>query len=121
MSQEVLIPAMASEIQSTLVPPVSYKDAWIEAYGDTVPKDSVGGDLVDLFPHGRNVIAYVADVSGHGLRAGVLMGMAKAAIRYGLLLEQPLAKLLDDLNSVLRAIKEPAMYLTIAALRFDGS
>jgi phosphoserine phosphatase RsbU/P len=110
-----------AEMQSTLVPPVLYKDAAIEAHGRTVPKDEVGGDLVDLVSDGRNVIAYVADVSGHGLRAGVLMGMAKAAMRYGLLLRQPLTRLLADISSVLGTLKEPSMYLTLAVLRFDGS
>ena len=55
-----------------------------------IPKDDVGGDLADLVEDGRDVTAYVADVSGHGLRAGVLMGMIKTAVRYGLLLGQPL-------------------------------
>ncbi len=140
MSQAILIPGVSafpcggqrqqerlnpgrfdSEMQNTLVPPVSYKDAAMEAHGKTVPKDEVGGDLVDLVSDGRNVIAYVADVSGHGLRAGVLMGMAKAAMRYGLLLRQPLTRLLADINSVLGTLKEPNMYLTLAVLRFDGS
>jgi phosphoserine phosphatase RsbU/P len=111
----------ASEMQNTLVPPVSYKDAAMEVHGKTVPKDEVGGDLVDLVSDGRNVIAYVADVSGHGLRAGVLMGMAEAAMRYGLLLRQPLTRLLADISSVLGTLKEPNMYLTLAVLRFDGS
>jgi sigma-B regulation protein RsbU (phosphoserine phosphatase) len=79
------------------------------------------GDLVDLVADGRDVIAYVADVSGHGLRAGVLMAMIKTAVRYGLLLGQPLAKLLDDINFVLPAVKEANMFATLAALRFDGS
>jgi phosphoserine phosphatase RsbU/P len=139
MSEAILIPAVSaiphgvrgpqerlqprgfdSQMQTTLVPPISYKGTAIEAHGKTVPKDEVGGDLVDLVSDARSVIAYVADVSGHGLRAGVLMGMAKAAMRYGLLLRQPLTRLLADISSVLGTMKEPNMYLTLAALRFDG-
>jgi serine phosphatase RsbU (regulator of sigma subunit) len=67
------------------------------------------------------VITYVADVSGHGLRAGVLMGMIKTAMRYGLLLRRPLRSLVSDLNRLLPQIKEPSMFATMAALRFDGS
>jgi serine phosphatase RsbU (regulator of sigma subunit) len=69
---------------------------------------------------GGDVIAYIADVSGHGLRAGVLMGMIKTAVRYGLLLRRPIAKILDDLNLVLPSVKTPNMFATLAALRFDG-
>jgi serine phosphatase RsbU (regulator of sigma subunit) len=114
-------PWLCSDIQDTLVPPITYESARVEAHGQTIPMDDVGGDLVDLVADGENVIAYVADVSGHGLRAGVLMGMTKTAVRYGLMLGQPLAKLLDDINSVLPAVKQPNMFATLAALRFDCS
>ena len=110
-----------AELQAVLVPPVVYSGKFVQAYGRTVPKDQVGGDLVDLVSHGHEVIAYVMDVSGHGLRAGVLMGMAKAVFRYGLLLGQPLERLVCDINSVLVSIKERNMYLTLAALRFTGA
>lgn len=114
-------PWLGSDIQNTLVPPIRYAGPRVEAHGLSIPKDDVGGDLLDLVADGRDVMAYVADVSGHGLRAGVLMGMIKTAVRYGLLLGQPLAKLLDDINRVLPAVKEPNMFATLAALRFDGS
>jgi serine phosphatase RsbU (regulator of sigma subunit) len=80
----------------------------------------MGGDLADLVTDGGEVITYVADVSGHGLRAGVLMGMIKTGVRYGLLLRRPIAKILDDLNLVLPSVKTPNMFATLAALRFDG-
>jgi sigma-B regulation protein RsbU (phosphoserine phosphatase) len=63
----------------------------------------------------------VADVSGHGLPAGVLMGMIKTAMRYGLLRRRPLRNVVCDLNRLLPQIKEPSMFATLAALRFDGS
>jgi len=42
-------------------------------------------------------------------------------VRYGLQLGQALPVLLDGLNRVLPAVKEPGMYATLAGLRFDGS
>lgn len=42
----------------------------------------MGGDLVDVVPvPDGSVFAYAADVSGHGLPAGILMGMIKTAVR----------------------------------------
>jgi len=113
--------SLASQMQSTLVPPLSHSGTQLEAYGRSLPKDDVGGDLMDLVASGKDITAYVADVSGHGFRAGVLMGMVKTAVRYGLLLGQPLTKLLGDINRVLPIVKEPNMYATFAALRFNGS
>jgi serine phosphatase RsbU (regulator of sigma subunit) len=112
---------LARAIQRTIVPMVNYRDGHIEAYGQTIPREDLGGDLIDLVDAGDDTIAYIADVSGHGVPAGVLMGMVKTAVRYGLHLGQSLPELLDGLNRVLPAVKEPNMYATLAGLRFDGS
>jgi phosphoserine phosphatase RsbU/P len=113
--------AFAAEMQNTLVPPLSFLGDSVEAHGQCLPKEQVGGDLMDLVADGTEVIAYVADISGHGLRAGVLMAMIKTAMRYGLLLRRPLGSLFSDLNRLLPQVKEPNMFATMAALRFDGS
>jgi serine phosphatase RsbU (regulator of sigma subunit) len=113
-------PSFGSDIQNTLAPPITYSSAGLEAYGKSIPKEDIGGDLADLVTESGDVIAYIADVSGHGMRAGVLMGMIKTAVRYGLLLRRPIAKILDDLNLVLPSVKTPNMFATLAALRFDG-
>ena len=113
--------AFAHAIQTTLAPPLRYENLELEAYGCTRPSDAVGGDLVDLVESDGSVFAYVADVSGHGIPAGVLMGMVKTAMRQGLLLHQPLCGLLESVNRVLPGVKEPSMYVTMAGLRFSDS
>lgn len=77
--------------------------------------------LADLVASDANVFAYLADVSGHGIPAGVLMGMVKTAVRQGLLFHQSLPELLDGMNRVLPAVKEPHMYATLAGLQFHGA
>jgi sigma-B regulation protein RsbU (phosphoserine phosphatase) len=109
------------DMQKALVPAIAYRDHQVEAHGQAIPMDEVGGDLADLVATGSEVTAYVADASGHGLRAGVLMGMLKTAMRYGLHLGQSLPKLLDHINLVLPSVKEPSMYATLSVLRFDGT
>ena len=49
-----------------------------EIYGISVPSENVGGDLVDAvaLPSGP-IVAYVADIAGHGLPAGILMAMLR--------------------------------------------
>ena len=121
---------LAHGIQKTLVPPVGLRTASWEVYGLSEPSEKVGGDLVDavLLPNG-DIIAYVADIAGHGLPAGILMGMLKTAARTALLdatAEHPgesLPQLLEKLNRVLPDVKEPQMYATLTAFRLnaDGS
>src|SRR5271154_812581 len=99
---------LAHGIQKTLVPPVTLRMARFEIYGISKPSEKVGGDLVDALclPNG-DAIAYLADIAGHGLQAGILMGMLKTAARTALLdagerePSRTLPVLLDRLNSVL--------------------
>jgi hypothetical protein len=110
--------SLAQGIQQTLVPIIDLRSARTEIYGVSLPSTEVGGDLVDVvvLPDG-SVFAYVADVSGHGLPAGILMGMIKTAVHTQLFdLPSPTA-VFDRLNEVLPAVKEQNMYATCTALR----
>ena len=114
--------ALAHRLQKTLVPTFSYRGPALEAYGRTIPSAEVGGDLVDLVADPQQgVFAYLADVSGHGIPAGVLMGMVKSSVRQGLLARFSMPALLDSVNDVLPSVKEPDMFVTFAALCFDTS
>ena len=109
--------AVAQTMQTTLVPPVECRTARWEVYGKSIPSDKVGGDLVDAITEEGNLLAYVADVSGHGIPAGLLMGMVKTAVRVCLQFRQEPVAFLDALNRVLPSVKEPAMFATLACLR----
>ncbi len=117
--------ALAHGIQKTLVPPITLEAAGFEIFGLSEPSEKVGGDLVDVVAlPGGDVVAYVADIAGHGLSAGILMGMLKTAARTVLLEPGPpetsLPLLLDKLNRVLPAVKEPQMYATLTAFRLNA-
>ena len=109
--------ALAHGIQQTLVPTISLKVAGCEIYGVSVPSDKVGGDIVDVvvLPDG-GAAAYVADVAGHGLQAGILMGMLKTSARTSLLDRPQPADLFASLNRVMPEVKEAHMYATCFAL-----
>jgi phosphoserine phosphatase RsbU/P len=121
---------LAHGIQKTLVPPITLGSPRFDVYGISCPSDKVGGDLVDaLTLSDGDTVAYLADIAGHGLQAGILMGMLKTAARTALLdaAERPpdrtLPVMLDRLNSVLPEVKEPQMYATFTGFRLgaDGS
>jgi hypothetical protein len=119
--------ALAHGIQKTLVPPITLRTARFEIYGISCPSEKVGGDLVDaLYLSNGDAIAYLADIAGHGLQAGILMGMLKTAVRTALLdagerdPQLTLPVLLDRLNTVLPAVKEAHMYATFTGLRLGA-
>ncbi len=113
--------SLARGIQATLVPTISFENNSFEAFGRSIPSTEMGGDIIDIVESDGCLLAYVADVSGHGLAAGQLMGMLKTAMRLSHQFHQGPSALLEAADRVLPAVKEPGMYATIALLRFDGS
>ena len=113
--------SLAHGIQATLVPTISFRNASFELYGKSIPSTEMGGDLIDVIESDGGLVAYVADISGHGLPAGQLMGMLKTAIRLAVQFRQVPVAALESVDRVLPDLKEPEMYATLALLRFGGS
>jgi phosphoserine phosphatase RsbU/P len=113
--------ALAHGIQETLVPTLSLQFDRFEVYGKSLPSAEMGGDLIDVVERDGTLLAYVADISGHGLAAGQLMGMLKTAVRVSLQFRQEPAAVMESADRVLPAVKEANMYATLALLFFDGS
>ena len=113
--------SLAHGIQATLVPVVSVQTGSLEIYGRSIPSTEMGGDLIDVIESGGRVLAYVADISGHGLPAGQLMGMLKTAVRVSSQFQNEPKALLESADRVLPDVKSPEMFATLALLRFDGA
>jgi Stage II sporulation protein E (SpoIIE) len=111
---------LAKEIHRVLVPAIEVKIGDFEFYGRSLPSGEVGGDLIDVFETAGNWIAYIADVSGHGVAPGVLMAMVKSAARMQLSSGEKNLELLNRLNAVLYPIKKPDMFVTFAYLAWNG-
>lgn len=112
--------ALAAEIHHVLVPAIDTKTNDFDFCGRSLPSGEVGGDLIDVFQNNRDWIAYIADVSGHGVAPGVVMGMVKSAARMQLSSAEKTDALLAHLNSVLLPIKKPETFVTFAYLAWDG-
>jgi serine phosphatase RsbU (regulator of sigma subunit) len=110
----------AHEIQRTLVPAIDRTTDSLEVYGLSMPSEKVGGDLVDFVATEAGWLGCLADVSGHGIKAAVLMGNLKTALRLGLAEGHSLPVILDTTNRVLPAVKETEMYATVAAVGCTG-
>lgn len=114
--------ALAHGIQARLVPDISLQMPRFQAYGKSISSTEMGGDLIDVVENNDgSLFAYVADISGHGLPAGQLMGMLKINLRTSLQLHQQPVSLLESADRVLPAVKEADMYATLAMLYFDAT
>lgn len=109
---------VAQRIHASLVPPIDARPAGLEVFGVSRASSEMGGDLLDLIEEGGRTGVYLADVSGHGVGAGVVMAMVKASIRMRLREEAQIDSLLNDLNTVVTGVTAPEMFVTFACLRF---
>lgn len=113
--------ALAREIHQVLVPAIDTKKGTFEFYGRSTPSAEVGGDLIDLAGSDEKWVAYLADVSGHGVAPGLVMGMAKSASRMLLSSGSDSDRLMPRLNEVLYPLKNPDMFITFCFVACDGN
>lgn len=111
---------LAADIRRALVPEISRRIGEFDFYGASVPSGAVGGDLLDVIEHGQGSFSYVADVSGHGVPAGVLMAMVKSAARMRLAGHSRTGRFLDDPNAVLYPLRKFDTFVTFAYLCSHG-
>jgi serine phosphatase RsbU (regulator of sigma subunit) len=112
--------ALAQEIHARLVPAFHERRGAFEICGLSRASGEVGGDLVDVVPSSDGWTALVADVSGHGVASGLLMGMVKSSAHMRLASAAGAGELLRDLNRVLFPLKTANMFVTCACLRHAG-
>lgn len=112
---------LAQQIHANLISPINTKSGRLELFGRSLAGAEMGGDLIDVVGQGDRTDVIIADVSGHGVRAGVVMGMVKSAIHTRLRDGAELGALLTDVNQVIEELTSPEMFVTAACLRFDTS
>ncbi|MFI9808469.1 PP2C family protein-serine/threonine phosphatase [Streptomyces sp. NPDC052301] len=79
---------------------------------------NIGGDWYDAFPQpDGSVLAVIGDVTGHGLRAAVIMGQLRTALRAYAVEGNGPARILTLLHRMLRH-QQPELYATCAIARF---
>jgi len=111
--------ALAARIHQHLVPDLAFECGPFQIAARSEASGVMGGDVMHAVPLADGAIeAIVADVSGHGVRAGVVMAMVRSAMEShrgrraagdGRALVTDLAL---ELNRVLVALTEPDMFVT---------
>lgn len=111
---------VASAIHKTLVPDIDLRCGTIRVIGSSIPSNTMGGDLIDaVVSSNSRVDVLLADVSGHGVGAGIVMGMVKASARTLLASATPMDRYFTDLNRVLCDLTSPEMFSTAASIRLE--
>lgn len=112
---------LAQELHSNLVPKIEIVNNRFEIFGISNPTDEVGCDLIDVIENENTHTCYIADVSGHGVAAGSMMGMFKSTIRVLLNKDESLSSILTETSKTMYNLKKKNMFLTCAFLKFNSN
>ena len=110
----------ATQIQSLFWPKIPELKAGGHIWAESAPATYVGGDLYDVIPlPDDSLLAYVADVSGKGVPAALIMAALSTNIRSEALLQSEVDKLLESVNNRLHSLtSEEGFFATIVLGRY---
>ena len=92
----------------------------LDMAGFCIPSSEVGGDYFDYMPLSDGKLGLViGDVSGHGMRAGLLMAMAKACLVTMTKMNTSCTQVLGTLNALIHDLAEPHMLMTFFYSELD--
>lgn len=106
--------SLASNIQQMLLPKEYPKVKDLEMDAVYIPAQKVGGDLYDFFPLSETRLAVaVADVSGKGIPASLLMTICRCNLRHFSALHDSPSKVLMELNRSMAPDMRQDMFITL--------
>ncbi|HEY8131281.1 MAG TPA: fused response regulator/phosphatase [Thermoanaerobaculia bacterium] len=110
---------IARRVQEALVPPTSFRAPRIEIRSAYMPSETLSGDFYDYFLHDNLMYLFVADVSGHGLPAAILVSLLKSYIHTEADPNTRLSDLMARLNDFLFSVSLPTQFATAQLFRLD--
>jgi len=111
---------IARRVQEALVPSGSFRGPRIEIRSAYMPSETLSGDFYDYFPQGNMTYLFMADVSGHGLPAAILVSLLKSYIHTEADPNTRLSDLMARLNDFLFSVSLPTQFATAQLFRVDA-
>jgi serine phosphatase RsbU (regulator of sigma subunit) len=112
---------IARRVQEALVPEDSFRTDRVEIRAAYIPSATLSGDFYDYFLEDGSLFVFVADVSGHGLPAAILVSLLKSYIHTEATPEVSLAEFMATLNDFLFSVSLPTQFATAQLFRITGS
>ncbi|HEV7239396.1 MAG TPA: fused response regulator/phosphatase [Thermoanaerobaculia bacterium] len=111
---------IARRVQEALMPPTEFVAKGIEIRSAYIPSEVLSGDFYDYFVQKDSLYLFVADVSGHGLPAAILVSLLKSYIHSEAATERSLAEFMTHLNDFLYGVSLPTQFATAALFRMEA-
>lgn len=122
LRQEVLRKELefASDMQSMLFPSSLPNNMFIDVAATYIPHRQVGGDYYDFIKLNENEYLFcIADVSGKGIPAALLMSNFQANLRALLNYSNTLSDLVNELNSKVSLIAKGEKFITLFIAKYN--
>jgi len=111
---------LAAQVQRLFLPVGKPAIAGLEMAGMMQPARGVGGDYYDYIPINAHTIQMViADVSGKGVPAALLMSATAAAMRLEANHERNLLEMVGRLNTEIHSVSDGERYVTLLLAEID--
>jgi len=110
---------MAYELQKGIFPGEPPKLDGLTIVAKNLPATEIGGDSYDFIDSKDNFYLYVGDVTGHGVRAGLLMGMINAMINSFADLLTNAKDIIISVNKHIKKYALPSMFMTLVMLSYN--
>jgi sigma-B regulation protein RsbU (phosphoserine phosphatase) len=111
---------LAAEVQNMLVPIRAHKDESVEIGAKYLPHQNIGGDYFDFIRLNENEFLWcIADVSGKGMSAALLMSNFQASLHAWASVEYDLTNLVERLNKKVVSSTNGERFITLFIARYD--
>ncbi len=111
---------LAVEVQNMLIPLRVHKDGAVEVGAKYLPHQNIGGDYFDFIRLNENEFLWcIADVSGKGISAALLMANFQASLHAWAAVEDDLTNIIDRLNKIVLNNTKGERFITLFLARYN--
>lgn len=111
---------LAGDVQQMLIPITIYNEPGIEVAARYLPHQNIGGDYYDFIRLNEHEFLWcIADVSGKGVSAALLMANLQASLRAWASVEEDLKTIIEKLNDVIIKTTKGEKFITMFLGKFD--
>jgi serine phosphatase RsbU (regulator of sigma subunit) len=110
---------IARRVQEALVPQGPFRTSRLEVRSAYLPSETLSGDFYDYFELDKLLYLFMADVSGHGLPAAILVSLLKSYIHTETDSHGSLSEFMARLNDFLFTVSLPTQFATAQLFRID--
>ena len=110
---------LAGEIQRELLPKEVPKVSNLDIAVCLISAEEVGGDCYDFLKPGDDLIFYIADVTGHGVPAGLVSAINNALVPAFMEHYNKTEDIIIHLNKILKAKTKPNVFITMVMAHWN--